>query len=309
MKRLLIIYNPRSSRAEDVRAEVLDRLTEFKGCMVGRYEVAPTNLKDNILRLSQLIKDGDLVISAGGDATGIIASNAILESDKDATLAVLPYGNFNDLARSLGTKSLDDIFDGVDNQDSINHKQRDYYPLEVYIDGKFFRYATCYVTIGMTAEAVSLYNSPEMRAKLKTKFGRKIGSYTHLASWYFKNRHAKQFIPEFSLNGELQSIKVTDYAAVNGHSMARVMRGGEDFHDPVFFRSETDRLASFWRLTKLMAKSIFSRIPGETTEGDTLTFTCPATITLQSEGESQTFKNIRTIEIRKSKKCLKVIEN
>ena len=314
MKRLLIVYNPRSSRASDVRSEVLDRLGQFKGCMIGRYEVAPTNLDDNITKLSQFIKDGDLVISAGGDATGIIASNALLKSGKNATLAALPYGNFNDLSRTLGTKSLESVMDkaltsAAGPTERNDQPQRNFYPLEIFVNSKFFRYATCYVTIGMTAEAVSLYNSPEMRAKLKTKFGRKVSSYTNLASWYFKNRRLKQFIPEFTINGKLQSIKTTDYAAVNGRSMARVMKGGEDFHDPVFFRSETDRLANFWRLTKLMSRIILSRIPGSSTQCDVLEFTCPATVTLQSEGESQTFKNVKTIEIRKSKKCLKEIEN
>ena len=339
MKHLFVIYNPRSSRYVDVESEVLSHLSEIKGCLIGKYEVAPTNVDDNIDRLTKLLEDGDLVISAGGDATGIIASNAILKSGKDVTLAALPYGNFNDLARTLRTKTLKDIFredtrnpfsEGIPERGSARVSARApwrreratrpeekgseypfrlFYPLEIIVDGKFFRYATCYVTIGMTAEAVSIYDSPKMRAKLKNAFGRKITSYTELSKWYFKNRHKHAFIPEFSLNGELQSTKTSDYAAVNGRSMARVMRGGEDYHDPKFFRHETDRLTNFYRLVKLMMKSIFSRIPGTATDGDILKFTNPSTVTLQAEGESVVLKDINKIEIRKSKKCLKVIEN
>ena len=110
MKRVFIIYNPRSSRFGDVKKEVLSKVTNLKGCIIGKYEVQNTDVDDNAIKLSKFLKNGDLVISAGGDATGIIASNAILRSKKDATLAVLPYGNFNDLAHTLGTKSLDDIF-------------------------------------------------------------------------------------------------------------------------------------------------------------------------------------------------------
>lgn len=302
MKRILIVYNPRSSRYADVRTEVIDEASKLKGYLIGKYEVSPTNLNDNIAKLAQLLKDDDLIIAAGGDATGIIASNAILKSGKDATLAALPYGNFNDLARTLGTKTLEDI---------MEHDGRitNFYPLEIFIDGKFFRYATCYVTIGMTAEAVQIYDSPRMRAKLKSGFGRKISSYTNLAGWYFKHRHKRIFIPEFKLNGVLQPAKTTDYAAVNGRSMARVMKGGEDYRDPAHFRHETDRLANFFRLTKLMLRSIFSRIPGTPTEGDILEFANPANVTLQAEGESVKLKDINQIEIRKSKKCLRVIEN
>ena len=301
MQRLFIVYNPRSSRFADVERDVLSPARRLKGFIICKYEVAPTNLDDNVRKLSRLVKDGDLVLSAGGDATGIIASKAILHSGKSATLAALPYGNFNDLARTLRTKSLEDVI--------CNSDGRNFYPLELHVDGNLFRYATCYITIGMTAEAVSIYDSPKMRTKLKKNFGRKITSYTELASWYFKHRHKKQFIPEFTLNGELQSLKTTDYAAVNGRSMARVMKGGEDYHDAKFFRSETDRLASFFRLTKLMLKSMFSRIPGTATPGDILEFSQPATVTIQTEGESHTFENINKITIKKSKKCLKVIEN
>lgn len=329
MQRLLIVYNPRSSRFADVKSEVLSRAKELKGYLVGKYEVAPTNLDDNITKLSKFLKDDDIVLSAGGDATGIIAVNAILKSQKDATLAVLPYGNFNDLARTLRTKTFDDIFHGgvTDpegdpkmfckaktlgrekvRQDPPGKCCDKLYPLEIYIDGKFFRYATCYVTIGMTAEAVKIYDSPKLRKKLKKSFGRSISSYTTLAGWYFKNRH-RVFLPEFTLNGVKQPPQTSDYAAVNGRSMARVMKGGEDYRDPESFRHETDRLTNFYRLTKLMCHSIFSRIPGDVTKGDTLKFTKPATVTLQAEGESQIFKSIKTIEIKKAKRPIQVIEH
>ncbi len=331
MRRILVVYNPRSSRFRDVEREVLSKVRTLKGYMIGKYEVAPTNLDDNVLKLSKIIKDNDLVISAGGDATGIISSNAILKSTKTATLAVLPYGNFNDLARTLGTMKLEDIIGFTwtgdahrgtpkmfceakilgDNarQDPSSAKSEKYYPLEIYVDGKFFRYATCYVTIGMTAEAVELFDEPRTRKKLQKGHKSSWRSYFYLMFWYFKNRHKKQFIPDFKLNGKLQHKKTSDYAAVNGRSMCRVMKGGYDYRVPKKFHSMTDRLASFPRLFVLMVKSILVRTPGTETEGDVLEFLKPSTVELQAEGEYKVFKNIKKIEIRKSKKCLKVIEN
>ncbi|MBR2855633.1 hypothetical protein IKE99_01675 [Candidatus Saccharibacteria bacterium] len=302
MRRLIVVYNPRSSRYTDVNREVLCRVKELNGYMVGKYEIADTNLDDNILRLGEFLKDGDMVLSTGGDATGVICVNAILRSKKDAALAVLPYGNFNDLARTLGMRTFDDVF-------LSETSVRKFYPLEILVDGKFFRYASCYVTIGMTAEAVQIYDLPEMRAKLKKSFGRQVSSYTQLAKWYFKNRRNHIFIPEFRLNGVLQSKKISDYAAVNGKSMARVMRGGEDYRDTKYFRSEVDKLTSFYRLVKLMTRSILSRVPGAATDGDVLEFVNPADITLQAEGESVRFEGISKIEIKKGGKCLKVIES
>lgn len=111
MKQLFILYNPNSSRSADVKRGVLDHQKDFKGYLIGKYEVEKTDVDKNATKFAKLLKDGDLVIAAGGDATGVIAANAILKSEKDVTLAVLPYGNFNDLSRTLGTKTLDDIFE------------------------------------------------------------------------------------------------------------------------------------------------------------------------------------------------------
>lgn len=302
MRRLIVVYNPRSSRFADVKREVLERARELNGYLVGKYEVAPTNLDDNIAKLGEFLKDDDMVLSAGGDATGVICVNAILRSDKEVSLAVLPYGNFNDLSRTLGTRSFDDVFLG-------ETAVRKFYPLEITVDGVFYRYATCYVTIGMMGEAVKIYDSPEMRAKLKTPLGRKVSSYTQLTKWYFKNRKNRIFLPEFRLNGVLQDRRISDYAAVNGKSMARVMKGGEDYRDPKYFRYEVDRLTSFPRLAKLMTKSILSRVPGTATFGDVLEFVNPASVTLQAEGEPTRFEGISRIEIRKGKRCLKVVQS
>ena len=335
MQRLITVYNPRSSRFSDVQKNVLDRLHDLPGFTIGKYEITPTDLDDNISKLSKILRDEDLLLSAGGDATGVICANAIIKSGKDVTLSVLPFGNFNDLARTLGTQTFEDIEKAIERAFFGSRRSRpsprgeranpraaalrnplkkplsiaNLYPLEIRVDGKLFRYATCYVTIGMTAEAVHLYDTPKMRAKLKTNFGRKVSSYTELASWYFKNRHKHIFLPEFKLNGKSVHPQTSDYAAVNGRSMARVMKGGEDFLDPTIFRSETDHLTNFYRLFKLMSRSVLSRTPGSTTTGDLLEFTKPATFTLQAEGESKDFKNVKTVEIKKGKKCLKVTMN
>ena len=80
MKRLFIVYNPRSSRFLDVKKEVLDKTKNLKGYMVGKYEVEPTDVDENAKNLAKILKDGDLVLSAGGDATASISANGILRS-------------------------------------------------------------------------------------------------------------------------------------------------------------------------------------------------------------------------------------
>ena len=336
MKRLIVVYNPRSSRFIDVKKEVLDKVKTLKGYMIGKYEVEPSDVDENAKKFAKILQDGDLVISAGGDATASISANGILRSNKDVTLAVLPYGNFNDLARTLGVKKFEEIFfNAQDKQLETIPDQRGgeraseprndgrersasrvvcpsvskLYPLEIYIDGKFFRYATCYVTIGMTAEACEIFDIPKFRKSMQKGHKSSWRSYIALVKWYFKNRHKKQFVPDFKLNGELQHKKTSDYAAVSGRSMCRVMKGGDDYHDPKKFRSMTGRLTNFWRLSILMIKSILVRTPGTDTEGDVIEFISPSTVELQAEGEYRTFENIKKIEIKKGNKCLKVIES
>ena len=298
MQRLIIVFNPRSSRFADVEKNVLTPAKSLKGYLVGKYEVEKTNLEDNITKLAKLIRDGDLVISAGGDATGIIASNGVIKSGKDATLAVLPYGNFNDLSRTLGTKTL---------EDATSKNIQKFYPLEIIVDGKFFRYATCYVTIGMMADSVQIYDQPKMRKKLKKASGRNVSSYTDLASWYFKNRRKKQFLPDLKLNGKLQPKNTSDYAAINGRFLARVLKSVPYYQNSRTFLHKTDRLTNFYRLSRLILKSLFSHVPSSETKGDVLEFLEPGIIKIQAEGESKAFENIKKIEIKKGDKFIKVI--
>ena len=338
MKRLFVVYNKRSSNYVRVKDEFLSKLPQLKSCTIGKYDVSQSNdFEKNVAQLSKCLKDGDTVIAAGGDATSSVCLNAILKSKKDATLGVLPYGNFNDLARTLGMMSGEEMlgwvtgmscrrasgaWQGEDERRSpmamgradaaqgktIPDRTHPFYPLIITIDGALWRYAACYVTIGMTAESVVIFDDPKIRSKMREGHKSSWRSYLQLASWYFKNRHSKVFLPDFKINGVEQPHKTSDYAAVNGRSMSRVMKGGDDYLKPDIFRSETEKTTSFPRLFVLMAKSILHRTPGHDTTGDILEFDAPATVTLQCEGEYRTFENIKKIEVRKDKNvCLKVI--
>lgn len=300
MQRLLVIYNPTSSQYVHVKGDILARLPKLKSFIIGKFAIKKTNFEQNVKELTKILKNGDLVLAAGGDATAAIAANAIMNSGKTVNFAVLPYGNFNDLARTAGTKTFDDVFAA---------KPQKFYPLSVYVNGKFWRYATCYVTIGMTAASVKLFDEPKVRAHLREGHKSSWRSYIELAKWYFKNRHKQKFLPnDFTVNGLPQIKNASDYAAVNGRSMSRVMRGGEDYKDPRIFRSEVDRLTSFPRLFALMAKSIISHVPGSPTKKDLLAFKTPAAVELQAEGESAAFQNVTTIEVRKDQKCLNLLQ-
>ncbi len=334
MQRLLLIYNPHSSNYVRVKDEVISRATKLNGYMIGKFTIKKAPFEENVKALKKVLQDGDIAIAAGGDATAAVAANAIMESKKDVTLGVLPYGNFNDLARTLGTMKYEDIF-GEQNQlfegpaepgkasmsaarpwrraertqpeKSCFASIRKLYPLDIIVDGAHWRYATCYVTAGMTAEAVELFDEPKFRKYMQKGHKSSWRSYLKLAEWYFKNRHSKVFLPPFTLNGKSTKKGISDYCALSGKSMCRVMKGGDDYLKPKVFRSENCRLINFWRLTKLMLISILKRTPGTETKEDLLEFLSPATVELQAEGEYKKFQNVKSILVKKSDQYIKVI--
>lgn len=309
MKRLLLVYNRNSSQYVHVQGEVLDKVRKVPGRMVGKFTIEKVPFEENVGRLMRVLMDGDTVVVLGGDATAAVVANAIMNSEKDVTMGVLPYGNFNDLARTLGTMKRKQVFVGLGEKDNlkISENVKNLYPLEIIVDGKRWRYATCYVTMGMTAEAVELFDEPKFRAKMQEGHRSSWRSYLALAKWYFQNRHKKEFLPDFLLNGKSTKKKVSDYCALSGKSMCRVMKGGDDFLRPRIFRSENCRLTNFWRLFVLMMRAMCVRTPGSETELDELKFLKPATFEMQAEGEYNVFTNVEKVVVKKSERALKVI--
>lgn len=329
--RLVVIYSESSSQYAAVEREVLTVLRAELGEQVVEYSISGCEFRENVKRIGKILRDGDVVLVAGGDGTANVATNGVLESGCEVAFAALPYGNFNDMARTLKISRISDIFKEilrfVKNEKNVGgegenlsknggklmqnaakwQKLRKWYPLEVWVDGKLWRYAPCYVTIGMVAEACELFDLKEVRDDLR-RGKRKVKPYQYMAKWYFRNRKTKQFLPDFSVNGAVRRRGTSDYAAVNGKSMARVMKGGEDYLDPGVFRRMTEKLTSLPRLTWLMLRAILVRTPGVETGGDVLEFRGEGEVEVQAEGEYERFKNPRKIRIFKSKKYLRIIE-
>ena len=290
MQRTIVVINPHSSKYARVKKDLLSHLPGRRGCTIGKYRIAKTSFEENVATLAKILVDGDHVISVGGDATAAIALNAIMQSQKDVALSVLPYGNFNDLAKTLEKAAPGSYL---------------LCPLDIIVNGKHWRYAGCYATIGMTASSVDIYNTAKMRHRLHFYLGRRIVSYAALANWYFRHRH-RHILPSFTINGTAKPPRASDYFAINGRFVARIMKGYADFEHPHTFHSGTFRLANFPRLLGFMIRSIFAHIPATATTGDTLEFATPSTITIQAEGESQTFSGVTAIEIKKSSRPIRL---
>lgn len=306
MKKLVIVYNPKSSNYQMVKSGVLVPVRKLNGYLVGKYEVKPKSVRENAEILARLLSDGDLVVVAGGDGTATMVVNAVIESGKQATLAVLGYGNFNDMARTMNTcrASLAEVVEGYE-----NGKIATIYPLEVKTDGELWRYAPCYVTMGLFAESTRVFNEEKVRGKLtKKRLSRRVFSWMTLAKWYFKNRRGKDFLPEFLLNGKRVPAKTTDYVAMNARRMAGVMRGRDWLLQKEVFASATAKLGSFGNLMSLMVRSVLMQTPVKETRADVVEFLQPASVELHSEGEYERVEGVQKVEIRKAEKCLTIVK-
>ena len=288
MNRLIVVFNSKSSRSIIAQREISEKARKLPGFLVGKYEVLPTNVDDNALKLSKILQDGDLVVAVGGDATASIGMNGCLLSEKDVVFSALSFGNFGDVAHYFGNLEFSEVIERFGRKET-----REFYPIDVRVDGEHFRYAAGYATVGMMAESVEIFNQEKNRNKMKKKKRTEFSSYRWLAKWYFKNRK-KEFLPN----------NVSDYFAINGKNIARIMKGG-DFGFSQEFQSGEYKLAGFFSLCWFMARAILSHIYGEKKKKDELVFSEKRALTIQMEGESKDFV-CQKIEFLKNK-TIKVI--
>lgn len=288
MKRILIIYNVKSSRAAQVRSKVIEPIRAKTGVMVGKYSLRATSLEENAKRLAEMIVDGDEVVVAGGDGTVAVALNGAIHSGSDIELLALPYGNFDDMARAFREEG-----------------GKKWYPLEIKVNGEHFRYAGGYFSMGMFAESTKIFDEKGEREELQRRGGGLVYSIVKLAEWYFWRRE-KRVLPVGKVNGVEWSGRLTDYLAVNTGTVAKVMKTkGYGTEKKRFYRSMGE-LKGFWGLMWYMMRSIWRRMPGEETDGETIEFEAPVTIAVQTDGEYCKLSGVERIEIKKAKKGVKV---
>lgn len=282
--RVILVCNRKSTGYKRVEKEVVTTLREFilqqKGITFLRFDVESPTLEENAKRLANLIGDGDVVLVAGGDGTAGIGVNGIMQSGKDAKFYVIPYGNFNDIIQILRSNSGKKVF-----------------PIEALIDGKHFRYALAYFTIGMMAESTKIFDDEKVRRKLRKSKFNLIFSLKTLLMWFFVNRK-KDYI---TIDGQ----KYSDILVVNGKNVARLMKGGEYYLGETFLYTE-QRLNNFFAMVFFMLQAMFSGIPGKKLKNKRIRFEEKQRIFIQSEGEYKDLV-VQEISFLKSKKSIEIL--
>ena len=282
--RVILVCNRKSTGYKRVEKEVVTPLREFvlqqKGITFLRFDVESPTLEENAKRLANLIGDGDVVLVAGGDGTAGIGVNGIMQSGKDAKFYVIPYGNFNDIIQILRSNSGKKVF-----------------PIEALVDGKHFRYALAYFTVGMMAESTKIFDDEKVRRKLRKSKFNLIFSLKTLLMWFFVNRK-KDYI---TIDGQ----KYSDILVVNGKNVARLMKGGDYYLGENFLYTE-QRLNNLFAMVFFMLQAMFSGIPGRKLKEKTIHFEEKQRIFIQSEGEYKDLV-VQEISFLKSKKSIEIL--
>ncbi|MDO4979054.1 MAG: diacylglycerol kinase family protein [Candidatus Saccharibacteria bacterium] len=288
-ERLVFVWNPRSSKALRVKKEAYEPIFEALSKKFYSFEIAKAPVPENVKRLNAVLKDGDVVIVAGGDGTALVGLNSVVETGKNVQFYALPFGNFNDMPRTLK-----------------RHRQGTIKPIEALVNGSHYQYAACYFTMGMMAEATEIFDSPVVRGKLKEGGkSRPVFSVLQLAKWYFRNKH-RQFIMPVEIDGKFYKKGLSDAMAVNGASVAKMIKGG-DMASTDEFIAVKGQLTSFVRLCVFMARGILFRVPGVKDTSMKFKFSRPTVVEIQAEGEYKRVEDVNTVEFRKVNKEVKVL--
>lgn len=297
MQRLIIVHSSHSTKAAKVRDEVILPAQRMPGLMVGKFEVYGKSVAENAEGLSKVLRDGDIVLTAGGDGTTEVGVNGILRSKKDVRLGILGYGNFNDVARAFGFIKFNDIFHG---------KTVEVFPLECFVNGKHLQYAMGYFTAGMMADAARMLNRGGRRERLQKNKNNILYTINQAVKWYFKNRK-NSFLPGLFYKEKYVG-DMTEYMAVNVGTMARILKTKTSLENRVEFVSGVRNLKNFWKMTGFGIRGVLLGIKLQETRGDELTFKEPTRMVIQSEGECMELKNVQELTVRKSERSVKVFK-
>ena len=310
--RLVLVVNRRSSGYALVDKKIIRYIDGLNLSEKQRqtYEIEPTNPLDNAKKMAKILQNNDIVLVAGGDGTAHIATNAIIISGKTGIkIKYTGFGNFNDYAHSFSRNHYKACIRALDEQQSKYSVK----PLELSINGEFYRYIPLYATVGLTAEMAEIFEHPRIRGALKKTPGRNSRLALSLLAatrFYFNHRKEEDIhVEKIKINGESVRVnpKITDLVFMNGPRMARIMRSQANKKAPEKFGFAALDSGKIIKNLPFLVKGLFGFIPLKTAHEVEIILEKPQNLQIQIEGESTKLKNIKNISIRQIEQKIHIL--
>ncbi len=305
-ERVLIISNPFSSRASEVQQHVIDPLMigPIENREIVQFSVTNKDRFETIQQIADIIQPHDRIIVAGGDGTGSVTINGIMNAPNSTGVRVgfLPYGNFNDMAATFTDRSAKKYpIQLLTSDETIT-----VHPLDIIVDQQHHQYALLYATVGWTALAAAEFDKPKKRNNLQQKNQANLASsLIDIANMYFRTRHSS-YLPPFHRYAQAEQTRVTDILAINGPIMTKIIRSGQDIYQTDDFLSNDLDISQFFANSDLLGRSALNYIfgthltlPGVPRASDMINFTSPADVPLQIDGEVSLLTSISSLVITK----------
>ncbi|MDO4871916.1 MAG: diacylglycerol kinase family protein [bacterium] len=312
-KRLVLVINSRSSGFKTIQTKILPHLNELQlnENQLATFEIQPTTPIENAHEMAKMLHDDDVILVAGGDGTAHIATNAaMLSGKKNIQMKYTGFGNFNDYANSFSKNSGKAAIWAFENGE-VKSRIR---PLEIRINGEFFRYAPLYATVGLTAEMAEIFESKKLRKVLKKFHGRNsrlILSLIAATRFYFRHRQNYNLaISKIEIDGKeisKKTAKITDLVFMNGPRMARIMRSKINKTDAEHFGFTAMNAGDFRANIPFLVRGFLGKIPLQRIRKSKIEFEKPAKIALQIEGEATFLREVKTLEICITDKIIEIL--
>ena len=299
-QRLVLAYNPRSSRQRQVKGKVFDRLAAA-GYSYQTMEVKQASLAENIALLAPQIEANDIVLCVAGDGSAHAVVNSVIASGKPGvSLGFLAFGNFNDLSHALDARHLQQ--DPVALLNAAHLEKA--YPLAVGADGQHLRYALLYATVGWTAKAAAHFDRSNVRDhSINGKTGL-VRSLIGLGIFYLKSRQSS-LLPEFKIDDKLYH--QTDILVANSSKIARLFATGHKFYLTDKFLLRTLDVRHLLPNIGFLFSGLFHRIKGQERDSLRVDFQQPSDIVVQCDGEVVELDGVKTLTFGKLSQPLSIL--